>query len=121
MRYEDAIDPPGERSELLLAASPSLSHKVKSSPSQVPSLNSNWTKDGFCDAVNQVQEHILAGDCYQAVLSQRFSRPVATDPVAIYRALGQSNPSPYMYFLKLDSDSIIGDSPEMLVRVRGNQ
>jgi len=71
--------------------------------------------------VNQVQEHILAGDCYQAVLSQRFSRQVATDPVDIYRALRQSNPSPYMYFLKLDSDSIIGASPEMLVRVRGNQ
>jgi len=121
MLYEDAIDQTGKLCELLQESSPSLSHKVKSSPSQVPSLNTNWTKDGFCDAVNQVQEHILAGDCYQAVLSQRFSRPVSADPVAIYRALRQGNPSPYMYFLKLDSDSIIGASPEMLVRIRGKQ
>ena len=121
MLYEDAIDQTGKLCELLQDPSPSRSHEVKTSPHQDPSLNSNWTKDGFCEAVNRVKEHILAGDCYQAVLSQRFRRQVSADPVTIYRALRQSNPSPYMYFLKLNSDSIIGASPEMLVRIRGNQ
>jgi anthranilate synthase component 1 len=53
------------------------------------------------------------------VISQRFQKPVTADPFSIYRALRQSNPSPYMYFLKLGDESIIGASPEMLVRCRG--
>lgn len=121
MLYEEAIDQTGKLCDLLLVPSPSPSPKVKTSPSQDPSLDSNWTKDGFCNAVVRVKERILAGDCYQAVLSQRFSRQVSADPIGIYRALRRSNPSPYMYFLKLDSDSIIGASPEMLVRIRGKQ
>lgn len=120
MLYEEAIDQTGKLCELLQEGSRSLSYQIVTSPRD-PSLNSNWTKDGFCDAVDRVKEYILAGDCYQAVLSQRFSRQVSADPVDIYRALRQSNPSPYMYFLKLDSDSIIGASPEMLVRIRGQQ
>ena len=122
MLYEDAIDQTGKLCDLLEEnTSPYLSPKANTRSSQDPSLNSNWTKDGFCDAVNRVKEHILAGDCYQTVLSQRFSRQVSADPVTIYRALRQSNPSPYMYLLKLESDSIIGASPEMLVRIRGKQ
>jgi anthranilate synthase component 1 len=64
---------------------------------------------------------MMAGDCYQAVLSQRFSREVTVGPVAIYRALRQSNPAPYTYLLKFESDAIIGASPEMLVRCRGER
>ncbi len=82
-------------------------------------VHSNWTKHDFHTAVSRVKDHILAGDCYQVVLSQRFSRQVSAQPVAIYKALRQSNPSPYMYFLKLDGEAIIGASPEMLVRCRG--
>ncbi|HEY0367749.1 MAG TPA: anthranilate synthase component I family protein, partial [Pyrinomonadaceae bacterium] len=70
-------------------------------------------------AVLAVKEHILAGDCYQVVLSQRFSRAVSVGPVPIYRALRQSNPAPYTYLLKNGDDAIIGASPEMLVRCRG--
>lgn len=82
-------------------------------------VSSNWTRAGFEEAVRFVKESILAGDCYQAVISQRFKRRVTVDPFSIYRALRQSNPSPYMYFLKLGDESIIGASPEMLVRCRG--
>ena len=121
MLYEDAIDQTGKLCDLLQESSAPLETKIKASPPANSGVNSNWTKEGFCDAVNRVKEYILAGDCYQAVLSQRFSRPVSAEPVAIYRALRQSNPSPYMYFLKLDGDSIIGASPEMLVRIRGKQ
>jgi anthranilate synthase component 1 len=84
-------------------------------------VNSNWTREGFEEAVRFVKESILAGDCYQAVISQRFKKEVTADPFAIYRALRKSNPSPYMYFLKLGDESIIGASPEMLVRCRGDQ
>ncbi len=120
MLYEDAIEQTGKLCELLQASARSALPNIKTKPSD-PILSSNWNKDAFCDAVNRVKEYILAGDCYQAVLSQRFSRQVSADPVDIYRALRKSNPSPYMYFLKLDSDSIIGASPEMLVRIRGQQ
>jgi anthranilate synthase component I len=80
---------------------------------------SNWTRDGFYEAVRRVKEHIAAGDCYQVVLSQRFSRRVAAAPASIYDALRVINPSPYMYFLRLDNKTIIGSSPEMLVRCHG--
>jgi anthranilate synthase component 1 len=71
--------------------------------------------------VRDVKEHIFAGDCYQVVISQRFSKDVSVGPVPIYRALRQSNPAPYTYLLKLGEDAIIGASPEMLVRCRGLQ
>ncbi len=86
-----------------------------------PSVTSNWTREGFEEAVRFVKESILAGDCYQAVISQRFKKSTSAEPFSIYRALRKSNPSPYMYFLKLDDESIIGASPEMLVRCRGEQ
>lgn len=90
-------------------------------PSQGTSVRSNWTKDDFYEAVRQVKEHIFAGDCYQVVISQRFTRGVRVDAVPIYRALRQSNPAPYTYLLKIDDEAIIGASPEMLVRSRGRQ
>jgi anthranilate synthase component 1 len=77
---------------------------------------SGWTRAGFEAAVDIVKEHILAGDCYQTVISQQFARPTTADPVSIYRALRATNPSPYMYFLRLGAETIIGASPEMLVR-----
>ena len=82
---------------------------------------SNWTREDFEAAVVRIKEHIAAGDCYQAVLSQRFDRRVTVDPVQIYRALRATNPSPYMYFLKLGDEPVVGASPEMLVRCRGQR
>ncbi|MGI9167531.1 MAG: anthranilate synthase component I family protein [Pyrinomonadaceae bacterium] len=81
--------------------------------------NSNWTREGFQNAVRRVKEHVAAGDCYQVVLSQRFTKTVNAQPIAIYRELRAINPSPYMFFLRLGDDSIVGASPEMLVRCRG--
>jgi anthranilate synthase component 1 len=84
-------------------------------------FQSNWTRRGFEDAVRAALEYIAAGDCYQVVLSQRFNRHTAASPVSIYRALRATNPSPYMYFLRLNDEAIIGASPEMLVRCRGQR
>ena len=84
-------------------------------------FQSNWSRKGFEDAVRAVKEYIAAGDCYQVVLSQRFTKRTAADAISIYRALRAANPSPYMYFFQLGEESIIGASPEMLVRCRGQR
>ncbi|HEV7894061.1 MAG TPA: anthranilate synthase component I family protein [Pyrinomonadaceae bacterium] len=84
-------------------------------------FESNWTRREFELAVSRVKEHIAAGDCYQAVLSQRFSKRTSVEPLQVYRALRATNPSPYMYFLRLGEESVVGASPEMLVRCRGQR
>jgi anthranilate synthase component 1 len=84
-------------------------------------FESNWTRKDFEHAVEQIKEHIAAGDCYQAVLSQRLSKAVSVAPLQVYRALRATNPSPYMYFLRAGDESVVGASPEMLVRCRGQR
>lgn len=84
-------------------------------------FQSNWSRAEFEEGVRKIKEHIAAGDCYQAVLSQRFTKQVRADPISIYRALRATNPSPYMYFLRVGDEAIIGASPEMLVRCRGQR
>jgi len=71
----------------------------------------------FKQAVLNVKEHIVAGDIFQAVISRRLDFPVCNDPFAIYAALREINPSPYMYYLDFGEEKVIGASPEMLVRV----
>jgi len=84
-------------------------------------LQSNWPRRAFEDGVRRIKEYIAAGDCYQAVLSQRFSAHFHGDPLQIYRALRAINPSPYMFFLRVGEETIIGASPEMLVRCHGQR
>jgi anthranilate synthase component 1 len=79
-------------------------------------VESNWSRTDFEAAVDRVKEYIAAGDCYQTVIAQQFSKRTWVSPLAIYRALRATNPSPYMYFLRLGDETIIGASPEMLVR-----
>jgi len=85
------------------------------------SLQSNWTRRAFEEAVRQVKDHIAAGDCYQVVLSQRFSAQFNGEPLQIYRALRAINPSPYMFFLRVGDETVVGASPEMLVRCHGQR
>jgi anthranilate synthase component I len=82
---------------------------------------SNWSRQGFEEAVRRIKEYIASGDCYQAVLSQKFSTEFSCEPIEIYRALRTINPSPYMFFLRLGDETLIGASPEMLVRCRGQR
>lgn len=84
-------------------------------------FDANWSRREYESAVAQIKEHIAAGDCYQAVVSLRFSKKVGVDPVHVYRALRATNPSPYMYFLRVGGETIVGASPEMLVRCRGQR
>jgi len=85
------------------------------------SLQSNWSRRAFEDGVRRIKEYIAAGDCYQAVLSQRFSAQYHGEPLQIYRALRAINPSPYMFFLRVGEETVIGASPEMLVRCHGQR
>jgi anthranilate synthase component 1 len=82
-------------------------------------VTSNQTRDQFEDGVRRIQADIAAGEVYQAVLSQRFDVDVAASPFDVYRALRHVNPSPYMFFIRMGRDAIVGSSPEMLVRCEG--
>ena len=84
-------------------------------------VSSNVTREEFERMVRTAKEYIAAGDIYQVVLSQRFEAPIESDPFTVYRALRHVNPSPYMYFLRAGNRSIVGSSPEMLVRVEGRR
>jgi anthranilate synthase component 1 len=84
-------------------------------------VRSNVTKERFEERVRTAKECIAAGDIYQVVLSQRFQADVAVEPFTVYRALRHVNPSPYMYFIRMGSVSVVGSSPEMLVRVEGSR
>src|SRR5215831_2450679 len=95
--------------------------QVRREPRDRPDLQSNYTRERFEEQVRTAKEHIAAGDIYQVVLSQRFESNVDADPFTVYRALRHVNPSPYMYFIRMSGVSIVGSSPEMLVRVEGTR
>ncbi len=77
---------------------------------------SSIARDDFIEAVEAAREHIRAGDIYQVVLSHRMSADVQQPAFEAYRALRVTNPSPYMYFLRLGGFALVGSSPEALVR-----
>lgn len=79
-------------------------------------VTSNWKRSDFESAVSQIKELIAAGECYQVVLSQCFTKQTTASSVSIYRAIRSLNPSPYMFLLNFDGKAIVGASPEMLVR-----
>ena len=81
-------------------------------------VKSNFTRPQYLAAVRKAKSYIRAGDIFQVVPSQRFSAQTNADPFEIYRALRVVNPSPYLYYLKLDDVSVVGSSPEMLVKVQ---
>jgi anthranilate synthase component 1 len=78
---------------------------------------SNFSRDQYCAVVERAKRYIFAGDIFQVVPSQQFSRPTSVNPLTLYRVLRSLNPSPYMYFLDTGATQIVGASPEMLVRV----
>ncbi len=93
----------------------------RAAPDAPVAFESNTTRETFEQAVRTAKEYIAAGDIFQVVLSQRFDAQLAADPFAVYRALRYVNPSPYMYCLRMGELSIVGSSPEMLVRVENRR
>jgi anthranilate synthase component 1 len=88
----------------------------KSSP-----LRSNFSKEDYMKVVERAKEYIRAGDIIQVVPSQRFSTEIHCEPFDIYRALRSINPSPYLFYLKMNDMILMGSSPEVMVRLKGKQ
>jgi anthranilate synthase component 1 len=84
-------------------------------------LTSNFTQPQYEQAVLKAKEYIKAGDIFQVVPSQRFETKINIEPYEIYRALRLINPSPYMYFLRCGRATVVGASPEVMVRLEGNR
>jgi anthranilate synthase component 1 len=104
-------------------------HRLRSALPHPPSprtgtrvdFRSNMTREDFEHSVEKAKEYVRSGDIIQVVLSQRFSGELTTDPLDIYRVLRTLNPSPYMFFLRLDDTVIAGASPEVMVRKEGSR
>ncbi len=86
-----------------------------------PTVRSSMADGMYQQAVEVAKEHIVAGDIFQVVLSQRYDIDLQADPFDFYRVLRQVNPSPYMYFLRYDDITIAGSSPEPMVQVLGRK
>jgi len=80
-------------------------------------FTANMTPEAFRNSVERAKEYIRAGDIIQVVLSQRFEGETRLDPVDLYRAIRFINPSPYLFFLKMEDTVLIGSSPEVMVRL----
>lgn len=101
-----------------------MRHPPPPAPANVSSpvnFASSLSRDEFVEIVQRAREHIVAGDIIQVVLSRRFSAECAIAPFQLYRALRFLNPSPYTFFLKLNDRTLVGSSPEVMVRLSGNR
>ena len=115
--YGDAVAAIADVRERLAAPTP----RAGAGRREPPSWSSNIGSDGYADAVERIKEHILAGDAYQVVPSQRWSADSPVHAFSIYRGLRTVNPSPYMYYLDFEDFQIAGASPESLVKVTGRR
>ncbi|MDO4570185.1 MAG: chorismate-binding protein [Planctomycetia bacterium] len=94
---------------------------TSNAPREKPeALKSNVSRLEFCERVERARQNIHDGECIQLVLSQRFSAPLESPPLEIYRRLRLVNPSPYMFYLKLGDRVLVGSSPETMVKLEKN-
>jgi anthranilate synthase component 1 len=91
----------------------------KTNKRRVLKLTSNFRRPEYLAAVRKAKQYIRAGDVFQVVVSQRFSAKMKAEPFEVYRQLRALNPSPYLFYLQLSDVSVVGSSPEMLVKVQG--
>lgn len=90
-------------------------------PARKIAVESNMSREAYEKMVEAAKSYIAAGDIFQVVLSQRFRAATEVDPFSVYRVLRTLNPSPYMYVLQYDQETIVGTSPELLVRVENGK
>jgi anthranilate synthase component I len=101
---------------------PSVLPPLDLDPAAPPATGkSSYARENFLRDVERIREYIVAGDAFQVLLARRIAVPHDFASTALYRALRAINPSPYMYHLELDGMELVGSSPELLVRVRGNR
>ncbi|MEI4270947.1 anthranilate synthase component I [Klenkia sp. LSe6-5] len=125
--YDDAVARlDAMAADLAQAAPPGVAALVTADPATVyDGVTSNMAPGAYEAGVEAVREHVRAGDVFQTVLAQRFTRPTTVDALDLYRVLRASNPSPYMYLLRFAGREspfdVVGSSPEALVTVTGEQ
>jgi len=90
-------------------------------PAPVAPPVSNFAHEAYLQAVEKAKDYIKAGDIFQVVPSQRWTQEFREPPFALYRSLRRTNPSPFMFFFNFGGFQVIGASPEILVRVFGNE
>lgn len=83
-------------------------------------LRKSDTPDAYCQKVEKIRQYIRDGHIFQAVLSQRWTVETKQDGFLLYQKLRASNPSPYLYYFRFETFELIGSSPEMLVKQKGN-
>lgn len=98
-----------------------VGHEPVEGEAALPEPASNVTRETFHRMVETAKEYIRAGDAFQIVPSQRFRVPFGLPPLSLYRALRRLNPSPFLFLLDFGDFSVVGSSPEILVRVRANE
>ena len=120
LAYEKAVE---RLDKMELELSQTLLSEFKEIPTRVaPNYDRNTTDSDYISKVELIKEEIKSGEAFQVVLSQRFSMPAKSEPFDLYRVLREQNPSPYMYLFRFnDGLSIVGSSPEALVKVTGDE
>ena len=98
-------------------AKPRSTLAVQEGPAVVPEIRRQRTSAEYMELVEAAKEEIRAGEAFQIVVSQRFDIPTDSDALNVYRALRLTNPSPYLYLLRLPGFAVVGSSPEALVTV----
>ncbi len=119
--YNDAITKIDRIIEKLRTPVMSLSDDITTEKEISVVFSSNFERADFLKAVERCKEYIRAGDVFQVVISQRFKTQTQADPFSIYRVLRVINPSPYMFYLKMNDLKLIGSSPEVMVKVDGKK
>ncbi len=125
-KAEDAYTGAVKKIEEIIAklrkpVAPYRSEEQKPNQIKETRLESNFKPEDFREAVKKTKEYIKAGDIIQAVISQRWKTELDVDPFDLYRALRVLNPSPYMFYLKTDTETLVGSSPEVMVRVEDDE
>ncbi|KAB8142908.1 anthranilate synthase component I [Chloroflexia bacterium SDU3-3] len=116
--YQRAVAKIQALAERLAAPLDGQNLKIRPQSGETPTPpTSNVPQPEYERRVRAAQEYIAAGDIFQVVPSQRFSRPISVDAFTIYRALRTINPSPYMFYIRTPEGELVGASPELLVRV----
>ena len=104
-----------------LDRAPATSRDFGEAGVQVGAAQSNFTHQGYKDAVEKAKDYIRAGDIFQVVPSQRWKQSFPLPPFALYRSLRRTNPSPFMFFFNFGGYQVIGASPDILVRLRDGE
>jgi anthranilate synthase component 1 len=116
----DQLDQAFTRMEILLDALRQPLMLAEPHIRQLTPMKSNMTQDYYHNMIERTKDYIVAGDIFQAVLSQALTTRIAGDPFSLYRKLRHVNPSPYLFYLETPRRTLAGSSPEALVRVTDN-